>query len=163
MSSGRPPTAVVVRPLDQADLPVLYGVYGRAFAEPYPGPALRDLVETPGAYTLVALPDHAGSATVPVGFVVARAVADEGEILSIGVDPESPVRGAGRALMLAAEALARGRGARSMFLEVAVDNARARRLYDELAYAASGVRRNYYRRRSGVTIDALILKKRLEA
>jgi ribosomal-protein-alanine N-acetyltransferase len=64
--------------------------------------------------------------------------------------------------MLAAEALVRGRGARSMFLEVAVDNARARRLYGGLGYEAAGVRRNYYRRRAGVTIDALVLKKRLD-
>lgn len=161
MSAASPP-AVVVRPLDQVDLPLLYAVYGRAFGEPYPGPALRDLVETPGAFTLVALLDSARPGMEPVGFVVARAVADEGEILSIGVDPRSAVRGAGRALMLAAEALARGRGARSMFLEVAVDNERARRLYAGLAYETAGLRRNYYRRRSGVSIDALILRKRLE-
>jgi len=151
-----------VRPLQPGDQVALFGVYGRAFDEPYPGPALRDMVETPGAFTLIAQLDGAGPAAHPIGFVVARAVADEGEILSIAVDPTSGIRGAGRALMLAAEALVRGRGARSMFLEVAVDNARARRLYGGLGYEAAGVRRNYYRRRAGVTIDALVLKKRLD-
>ena len=53
-------------------------------------------------------------------------------------------RGVGRMLMDDLIARARAGGAKSVFLEVAVDNVPAQRLYDSYGFVGLGVRRNYY-------------------
>jgi ribosomal-protein-alanine N-acetyltransferase len=93
----------------------------------------------------------------PCGFVLARDLGDECEILSVGVEPAARGRGIGTRLMAAALAEARRRGAASVVLEVAADNEAARRLYAGLGFARVGHRPRYYRRPDGLA-DALILR-----
>lgn len=78
------------------------------------------------------------------GFVLCRTVADEAEILTLAV--ARPVRrnGVGRALVEAAAATAAARGADSLFLEVASDNAAALALYAATGFEPAGLRRGYY-------------------
>lgn len=149
---------VLVRPMRQQDRSDLIGIYGRAFDEPYPAPAFDNLAETPGAWVLLAQAGPGGGA---MGFVIARCVFGEGEILSIAVDPALQGCGAGKALMRAADAVLLGQAGESVFLEVAVDNASARGLYDQAGFAEVGRRKGYYRRRGGLLVDALVLKKTL--
>ena len=59
------------------------------------------------------------------GFLILRMAADEAEILNFGVVPWARRKGLGRELLEAALILARELGIRSIFLEVAVDNAAA--------------------------------------
>lgn len=91
------------------------------------------------------------------GVIIARAVADEAEVLTLAVDPASQRQGIGRALLERAAATAQERGAQAIFLEVAADNAPAQALYAALGFAAVGCRRGYYP--SGG--DALVLRRRL--
>jgi tRNA threonylcarbamoyladenosine biosynthesis protein TsaB len=93
----------------------------------------------------------------PCGFVVARDLGDECEILSIGVEPAVRRRGTGARLMRAALAEARRRDIPSAVLEVAADNAAARQLYERLGFIRVGYRPRYYRRPTGLA-DALILR-----
>lgn len=93
----------------------------------------------------------------PVGFVLARVVAREGEILTIGVDPAHQRRGVGRHLMLAAIALARPH-ADAFFLEVGTDNPAALTLYSALGFHQVGLRKDYYRRPNNTRVDAQILR-----
>jgi tRNA threonylcarbamoyladenosine biosynthesis protein TsaB len=93
----------------------------------------------------------------PCGFVLARDLGDECEILSIGVEPAARRRGLGGRLLRAGIAEARRRGAASVVLEVASDNTAARRLYTALGFLRVGFRPRYYRRRDGLA-DALILR-----
>ncbi|HEX7390921.1 MAG TPA: GNAT family N-acetyltransferase [Acidiphilium sp.] len=88
------------------------------------------------------------------GVVIARAVADEAEILTIGVIPAARQRGIGRELLAAAMAEAARRGAVSMFLEVAAENAAALVLYARAGFVEAGRRRGYY----GAGRDALLLR-----
>lgn len=152
--------SVLVRPAATADLATLIAIYGRAFDEPYPAPAFDNLADTPGAFTLLAQTE--GARTI-LGFVIARSVLGEGEILSIGVDPSQQRMGAGHALLRAADGILLGQGSESVFLEVAIDNQAARALYAAAGYAEVGRRKGYYRRRGGVLVDALVLKKMLRS
>lgn len=98
----------------------------------------------------------------PAGFVIARNLGCEAEILSLGVLPEQRRGGVGRALLdrLRAEAVRRRIG--SIVLEVAADNEAARRLYRAIGFNQVGARASYYRRGEG-WIDALILRLPTEA
>jgi len=93
----------------------------------------------------------------PQGLIVSRGVADEAEILTIGVAPAGRRRGVGAALLEAAEAKAACDGRQVMFLEVSAGNAAARALYAARAYSTAGRRRAYYR----TGADALVLRKTL--
>ena len=98
----------------------------------------------------------------PVGFVLARVVADEAEILTLAIDPVGRRCGTGGALVAAAAGTALAMGARNLWLEVAEDNAAARALYAGARFEAAGRRPGYYRRKDG-TVDALLLHRRLNS
>jgi ribosomal-protein-alanine N-acetyltransferase len=68
----------------------------------------------------------------------------EAWINNIAVDPARRRRGVARMLMDDLLARARAGGAKSVLLEVAVDNVPAQRLYDAYGFYGIGVRRNYY-------------------
>lgn len=78
------------------------------------------------------------------GFVLARVVADETEILTLAVDPLVQRQGAGRSLLQAAMDDARQRGAAAMFLEAAPSNAAALALYGSAGFVQVGRRPRYY-------------------
>ena len=78
------------------------------------------------------------------GFVMARAVADEADILTLAVRPGARGKGLGRALLQAAIDKARALGAATMFLEVGADNPHALALYAGLGFAKVGARKAYY-------------------
>ena len=78
------------------------------------------------------------------GMVLARTAADEAEILTIAVLPEQRRGGLGGVLLRAAMASAVSRGARTMFLEVAIDNTAAQALYARHGFTQVGHRRRYY-------------------
>jgi len=80
-----------------------------------------------------------------IGAVAARTVADEVEILNLGVSPLWRRRGVGRALMVAALRQAANAGARQVFLEVRESNQGARVFYATLGFLETGRRPNYYR------------------
>ncbi len=90
--------------------------------------------------------------------MLARAAADEAEILTLAVRPEARGKGLGRALLQAAINQARTLGAATMFLEVGADNPHALALYAGLGFAKVGARKAYYDGR-----DALVLRLPLAA
>jgi ribosomal-protein-alanine N-acetyltransferase len=79
------------------------------------------------------------------GFIVGRAIGEEWEIENIAVAEPIRSRGLGTRLLGEFLDLARGRGARAVFLEVRESNLAARRLYEKWVFIESGRRRRYYR------------------
>jgi ribosomal-protein-alanine N-acetyltransferase len=79
-----------------------------------------------------------------IGFTVFWIVADEMHILNLAVSPEFRRKGIARKLVLAALKRAHEKGARRAFLEVRMSNAAAQKLYSNLGFAGTGVRRDYY-------------------
>jgi ribosomal-protein-alanine N-acetyltransferase len=114
--------------------PALALMHEAAFpADPWTTASFLSLLQQPG---ITALIDERG------GFIVLRTVADEAEIITLGVT--APRTGIGRSLVTAAISAARAAGAAKIFLEVAVTNAPARALYAAMAFRESGHRRAYY-------------------
>jgi [ribosomal protein S18]-alanine N-acetyltransferase len=100
----------------------------------------------------------AWQAESPVGFILARDLAGEVEILSVGVLPPWRRRGVGRALMDAVVVKAERNGLGSIVLEVATENTAARQLYAAFGFVQVGRRPGYYRQASGWA-DGLILRR----
>lgn len=91
------------------------------------------------------------------GLVLARAIAGEAEILTLGVAPSLRRAGIGRLLLDVALGEAVRRGARTVFLEVDAGNSAAIALYRAAGFREAGCRRDYY----GAGRDALLLSRRL--
>lgn len=91
------------------------------------------------------------------GFLLGRVVAGEAELLTLAVAPQSLRRGIGRRLVMAFVGQARGKGAETIFLEVAESNHAARSLYERCGFSLRGSRKNYYRDAAGRCENALIM------
>lgn len=132
---------------------VLAGLQQACFPEdPWSAAAIRGMQEQPGTAGLIGM--ESGE---PVGFVLFRTVAEDAEILAIGVLPEARRSGLGRRLLDHAVAAAGAAGATAVFLEVAEDNAAARWLYSSAGFVQVGRRPDYYRRADG-RVAALVLR-----
>ena len=143
-----------VTPLPAGAAEPLAAMHGACFPEePWDAAALRRILALSGAFGYLAW--DGGD---PTGFVVARDLGEEIEILSIGVLPEQRRRGIGQALLAAVVAETVRRRAGSIVLEVGTANTAARRLYAACGFVQVGRRPHYYRRLEGM-IDALILRR----
>ncbi len=86
------------------------------------------------------------------GFLVWRTVADETEIITLGVRPIARGTGIGDALLgLLEQEIGDGK----IFLEVSADNKAAIKLYERNGYKEIGKRKNYY----GGKTDAIVMEK----
>jgi [ribosomal protein S18]-alanine N-acetyltransferase len=126
------------------DLSGLARLHKACFARAWTEEAMRDLLEIAGTLALYA----------PHGFVMARVMGDEAEILTIAVAPGARRGGVGSALLCEAARHAYKQGARAMFLEVAEFNAAAMALYARARFREIGRRKCYY----GPSEDALVLR-----
>ena len=143
-------TGAAVRAVGTGELPGLAALHARAFPpdQRWGEVALGAMLGLEGGFGLVAGGER------PEGFVLARAVAGEAEIMTLAVDPAARRRGLGRLLLEGALAEAARRGAAVLFLEVSEGNAAARALYAGAGAAEVGRRRRYYADGS----DALVLR-----
>ncbi len=94
------------------------------------------------------------------GFVLARKVLDEVELLLIGVSPDMRGRGIGRMLIDRFFEASRKAGAARVFLEMRANN-EAERVYLAAGFEPIGRRRDYYRTLDGTSIDAVTFAKSL--
>jgi ribosomal-protein-alanine N-acetyltransferase len=91
------------------------------------------------------------------GFIVWRVVADQAEIITVGVHPEHRGAGIGSALLaLMEQEVSKSAEKVKIFLEVAADNQAAVNLYKKSGYAKISIRRGYY---DGT--DAILMEKNL--
>jgi len=91
-----------------------------------------------------------------LGYFVLMVAAGEAHLLNLSVAPAWQRKGHGSALLREASAIARGLGARGIFLEVRPSNAGAQALYTRFGFRKIAVRRGYYPAHSGRE-DALVL------
>jgi ribosomal-protein-alanine N-acetyltransferase len=143
---------VTPSPLAPADAAALALLHASAFppAEAWGADAIGLMLGLEGGFGL-ALPGQ--------GFLLARAVAGEAEVLTLAVAPAARRRGVAATLLRAALAEAVAREASVMFLEVAEGNVAARALYAAAGFTEVGRRRHYYRDGG----DALVLSRALGA
>ncbi len=139
--------------------PVIAALHAACFDdEPWSEQDVAELLAMPGAIAVLALDGGA-----PLGFALARAAAEDCELLSIGVISAARRGGVGRRLLHAVFNRAANAGAARLFLEVAADNRAARALYRREGFTRIGSRKGYYRRPGGPAGDAVVLARRLGA
>jgi len=114
---------------------------------------LAGLVASPGVSGLLLQVDGHDA-----GFALSRVAADEAELLTIAVRPVHRRQGVGRRLLAAVIDQVRAAGARTLFLEVGVDNPAARSLYEMQGFSVVGERRGYYQRGQGPAADGLVMR-----
>ena len=93
-----------------------------------------------------------------VGFLIARQVANDIEILNLAVQPEARRRRVGTALLKSAIDWGRAFHAESALLEVRASNVAALEFYEKHGFQATGRRARYY---TGPVDDALVLTARI--
>jgi ribosomal-protein-alanine N-acetyltransferase len=128
-----------------------------AFREAWNAQQLARGLDDPGAFLLLAR-ERDGAA---IGFALTRAVAGEAELLLCAVAPQWRRRGLATALVDAAMAEARSRGARRLFLEVRENNVGARSLYERMGFVPIGARPGYYKSVTGTAAAAITLSRLL--
>jgi ribosomal-protein-alanine N-acetyltransferase len=151
-------------PLDPKDISLLWAaperaqeiaaLHARLFDPPWDAESIAQLIEHPAAAAFVAqmrLPK------AMAGFLIAQIAADEAEILSIGVAPEWQRRGIARLMVEGLIRAARRAEVKRLFLEVAVTNTAADRLYRSLGFKPVGRRKGYYQRPGADPVDAVVL------
>jgi ribosomal-protein-alanine N-acetyltransferase len=144
----------MIQAADANNAATLAALHARAFEKAWSEQDIATMLNNPSAFALVA-----GGAE-PHGFAIAWAAAGDAELLTVAVVPEARRRGVGAALVTAAGVAALMRGAATMHLEVAEDNAPARALYAKLGYEEAGRRSAYYAGAEG-RVDAIVMRRRL--
>jgi [ribosomal protein S18]-alanine N-acetyltransferase len=139
-----------IRPAALADAPTLSRLERQCFSDPWSTQGFREVLGTPVCFGLI------GEAGPEVqGYLLARAVAGEGEILNLAVVPGARRRGIGGALLEVGLRHLRERGAREVFLEVRESNQAARAMYQSRGFRVVGARQRYYRQ---PVEDALVFR-----
>lgn len=130
----------------------LAALHAHGFDEPWSAGQIAGLMTGIGGFAL-----H-----LPEGFILARAVAGESEIITLAVTPAARRKGVARALLQAAITRSVESGSDQMFLEVADDNVPAIALYRAFDFKPVGRRRGYYARTGGApSVDALVMRRAL--
>lgn len=128
-----------IGPAGPGDAPDMAALHGACFPRGWSVEEIAALASSPGAHAFAAR-----STGALAGFILGRVAADEAEVLTLAVAPESRRAGLGAALLAALEDSCRAAGARRIFLEAAETNAAALALYRRAAYAPLGRRPAYY-------------------
>jgi ribosomal-protein-alanine N-acetyltransferase len=93
-----------------------------------------------------------------MGFLIGRQMADEAEILNLGVMPARRRKGEGGLLLEGALGEFRRRGANRVFLEVRESNRNAIAFYKKRGFSETGRREGYYREPEEA---AVVMEKKL--
>jgi len=131
--------------MTETDLDVVTTIHLESF--PPDGRTTRDVAEAQmrdelaRAWSFVRVIEVDGAV---VGFCLFWKVVDELHLLDVAVLPAARRRGLGERLVVDMLGIARGAGARTVFLEVRRSNQPAIGLYRKLGFWASGVRAGYY-------------------
>lgn len=144
---------VLLRPLDNSDLPEIGRIERECFSDPWSFAILSALLTSEWDETwLIETPTgHAA------GYANFRFLAGEGELMRIAVLPEYRGRGYARKLMERLDISAARHGAADLTLEVRAGNEAALKLYESCGFKTEAVRRGYY---SNPTEDAKIMWRR---
>lgn len=140
----------MIRLASPDDAPAVAELEALVARHPWSLAAVEGALRSPVGFGMIALDPE------PVGYALAQAVTDEGELHAIGVSPPARRRGLASELLAACESEWSRRGVARVFLEVAHDNTAARALYDRRGWREVGRRKGYY----GDGVDGLILEWR---
>jgi ribosomal-protein-alanine N-acetyltransferase len=135
---------------------VMNAAFDPVYGEAWTVEQTSSMLDLPGTFLVVG---RVGDDMVAFGLV--RSIADEAELLLLGVDPAVRRRGYGRQILQRCIDISALRGAEVMFLEVRECN-EAIGLYKALGFEQYNSRPDYYVGRDGRRRSALSFKRRIE-
>lgn len=143
--------------MSDQDIDEAAAIHSERFRRSWDGDELHSLLVQKPVFGFVVRQTNTAARPL-AGFVLARAVAGEAEILTIAVSAKTVRRGLGWRLMRAALREAHARDAEAVFLEVDEGNAAALTLYRNLGFIKVGERKAYYDRPGGGASTALVMR-----
>ncbi|MDA8422396.1 MAG: ribosomal protein S18-alanine N-acetyltransferase [Nitrospiraceae bacterium] len=136
-------TNITIDFMRKEDIDQVMSIEQASFSMPWSRNLFLSEFRSPGISTLmVALAD--GPVRTVGGYIVIWLVEDEMHILNLAVTPSLRRQGIARKLVLAAIKRADQKGAKRAFLEVRASNAVAQKLYLDLGFTGTSLRRDYY-------------------
>jgi ribosomal-protein-alanine N-acetyltransferase len=150
----------VLEPLSTIDSGALSMLHQEDFVRPWSDAEFATLLEQDTVFGYAAREVGQGGRS-PVGFVLARLAAGEGEILTVAVARSHRRQGIGWQLMDAVLRELHSERAEALFLEVDETNAAAIALYRRLGFGVVGKRPNYYRSPEHGPTGALVMRRDL--
>lgn len=138
-----------LRPASEHDLDSIVRIEAASFSSPWSRASLAAML--PEVFIVLADREQVS------GYGLARAVDEEGEIMSVAVDPAVRRLGLGRRLVRRLIDELEARGVQDIWLEVRRSNTAARELYGGVGFNAVGIRPRYYRKPAE---DAIMMVRR---
>jgi ribosomal-protein-alanine N-acetyltransferase len=148
-----------LEPLSAGDSTAIAALHKEDFLRPWTDGEFESLLGQDTVFGFVARETGRGGAA-PVGFVLARLAAGEGEILTVAVARSHRRQGLGWRLMDAVLRELHRQRAEALFLEVDETNAAAIALYRRLGFSEVGKRPSYYQSATG-SRGALVMRRDL--
>jgi [ribosomal protein S18]-alanine N-acetyltransferase len=142
-----------------ADCEAMAQLHSQGFQRSWNDGEFRAFLNEPPVFGFIARP--VGRAKKPAGFVLARLVAGEAEILTITVDKAARRNGIGMSLMETVLRHLYQLRAQSLFLEVDEQNSAAAGLYARIGFVEVARRPSYYDTPSGKSC-ALVMRLDLQ-
>lgn len=149
-----------IEALTREDAALLVPIHAGTFRQPWNEDEFHALLGENNIFGFIAREEGNRSAQSG-GFVLARLVLDEAEILTIAVAPQFQRKGVGHALMDATLRHLHNARASMLFLEVDEQNTPALALYRRLGFKQVGKRPGYYETPSGRSA-ALTMRRDLD-
>ncbi len=148
-------------PLTVEDCADASALHAQGFRRPWSDGEISALLHQEPVFGFIARRPGNGWNSSAGGFVLARLVEDEAEILTIVVRPRNRRAGLGWRLMGAVLRQLRAEGAASLFLEVDEANREAVALYRKLGFDTVAERAAYYDHDGGARSTALVMRLNL--
>lgn len=130
---------LLIRPMEEMDLPEVAAIEKEAITPPWSEQAFRESLALEHTILLTALQDGR-----VVGYCVCYQSFEEGEITNVAVKKELRGQGVAGKLLEALFLYGRERGVECFLLEVRAGNGPALHLYEKTGFIRAGVRKNFY-------------------
>ena len=128
---GKTAREILIREAEEKDVPAIYDIGCLCFSDAWRRETVHhDLTEKEDGFI--------------TGYGCFWFIAGEGQLVNIGVRPESRRQGIGRMLLQRGIEEARMRDMQTMFLEVRVSNLSAQQMYETFGFKNLGLRKKVY-------------------
>ena len=147
-------TDIAIDVMKKEDIDQVLAIEQASFSMPWSRNLFLSEFRSPGVSTLLVSLANDTPPRMVTGYLISWLVEDEMHILNLAVAPPYRRHGIARQLVLDGIKRAYAKGARRAFLEVRASNTAAQKLYSNLGFTGSFVRRGYY---DSPTEDAVIM------
>ena len=130
-------------------------IHSSFFARPWDPDEISDLLRDSAVFADGAFDSRARTL---LGFVISRAAPPDCEVLTIAVSRRHQGKGIANALLMHHLGRLRDAGISVVFLEVEQGNLPATALYRRMGFVEVGQRPGYYRKTSGASVAALVMR-----